>query len=372
MNLKIFSSLVKKEFYQIVRDFSNCLVVFLLPLVLMIIFAYAINLDTNVVKIGLLVDGYRDQNIGIIDSFKSTKFLNVVEYKSRKDMDRDIIAGKIKAMVIIPNDFMKNLYSKSSVAQIQLLTDGSDPNISTFVEGYVNGVINNWQTISNIENGNNTKPLLNVSTSIWYNSDLKSINFILPSSIGMIMTLVGMILTALVIAREWERGTMESLLTTKIGKMDLLLSKFLAYYCLAILSCAFCTFLCIVWFQIPFKGSYIVYFITSSLFIFTSLAQGVLISTLCKNQFLASMTVSVVGLLPATLLSGMTFELQSMPKIIQMISYIVPARYFSVCIRNLFNVGNIWSVLFTQSIFMIIFTLLVFIIIYKKTSTRLE
>lgn len=372
MNIKIFNSLVKKEVKQISRDPSNLLVAFLLPLVMMLIFGYAINLDTNTIKLGLLVDGYKDQVSGLVDSFKSTEYFRVTEYNSRKEMEKDIVSGKIQSMVIIPNNFAKNLYGGINTAQIQLLTNGSDPNISTFVEGYVNGVVNNWLTINGIERGQNTKSLLNIQTYVWFNPELESINFILPSSISMIMTLVGMILTALVVAREWERGTMESLLTTEVGKLDIILSKFFAYYGLTMLSMIFCSFLCIGWFKIPFHGSYIVYFITSSLFVFTSLSQGILISTLCKNQFLASITVAMAGLLPATMLSGMMFEIPSMPKIIQLISYTVPARYFSACIRNLFNAGNIWDILITQSLFMIGFTIVVFILIYKKTQTRLE
>ena len=372
MNFKRLQSLIKKEIYQIFRDSSNIMIAFLLPLMLMLIFAYAVNLDNNTIKIGLLVDGYRDKNINLIDSFKSTKFLDVTEYYSRQKMERDIIAGKIKAMVIIPNDFAKNFYNSQNTSNIQLLIDGSDPNISTFVEGYVNGVIFNWSKIFKIENGQNTKSLLDIKTSVWFNPELKSINFILPSSIATIMTIVGMILTALVIAKEWERGTMESLLTTKVTKMEILLSKYIAYYLLTLLSAIFCSFLCIVWFKVPFNGSYIIYFITSSLFIFTSLGQGLLISTLCKNQFLASVTASVFGLLPATLLSGMVFEISSMPRIVQFITYFIPARYFSVCIRNLFNAGNIWSVLITQSLFMLFFGIIVFLLIYNKTKTRLE
>lgn len=372
MSLKIFNSLVKKEVKQIVRDPSNVLVAFLLPLVMMLIFGYAINLDTNTVKIGVLVDGYKDQVKNLVDSFKSTEYLNTTEYYSRKEMEKDIISGKIKAMVIIPSNFAKNLYSGTNTAQIQLLIDGSDPNTSTFIEGYIAGTVNNWLTISEIEKGQTAKSLLNIQNSVWFNPELKSINFILPSSISMIITLVGMMLTALVIAREWERGTMESLLTTEISKLDIILSKFVAYYGLTMLSVLFCSFMCIVWFKIPFHGSYLVYFITASLFAFTSLGQGLLVSTLCKNQFLASITVAMVGLLPATMLSGTMFEISSMPKIIQLISYIVPARYFSACIRNLFNAGNIWSVLMTQSLFMIVFSIVIFFFIYKKTQTRLE
>lgn len=372
MNNKILKSLIKKEFLQIIRDKSNLLIAFLFPTILMILFAFAINFDNDNLRVGLLIEGYKDNVRTLESSFKGTKFLKVIDYNSRQEMEKDIIAGKIKAMVIIPNDFAKNLYNENTTSCIQLLIDGSDPNISTFVEGYVSGVVANWQKMMGLEEGIETKSLLDIQSYVWFNPTLETRNVILPSSIANIITVVGMVLTALVIAREWERGTMESLLTTRVNKMELLISKYIAYYFLTLLSVIYCSFVCIVIFKIPFHGSYLVYFITSSLFILTSISQGFLISTIAKNQFLASISAGVFGMMPATMLSGMVFEISSMPFIIQLITYIVPARYFSACIRNLYNAGNMWGVLFQQSLFMIVFTAIFFVLIYRKTQTRLE
>lgn len=367
----IFRSLIYKEYVQIIRDPSSILIAFVLPLMLMFLFAYAINFDNNQIKVGLLFEGYRNQVNDLITTMENTSYIVVRQFEDRKSMERALTNSEIKAMVIVPNDFAKNI-SANIPAKIQLLIDGTDPNMSTFVEGYISGAVSKWLQIEGINKGNDISSNIDIQSYVWFNPDLKSRNLILPGSIANIMTLVGMMLTALVIVREWERGTMEALLTTKIKKMDIILSKFVAYYCLAMVSTILCSFLCIVIFKVPFHGSYIVYFITSSLFIFTSLGQGLLISTTSKSQFLASMTVSNVGFTPANMLSGMMFEISSMPKIVQFISLFVPARYFTTCIVNLFNAGNIWSVLLEQSAFLAIVSILLFILVYKKTKTRLE
>ena len=372
MNFKVLKSLVIKEFYQIIRDKSNLLVAFLFPTIMMVLFAFAINLDNDNIKIGLLIEDNREAVQNLEGHFRGTKFLNVVNYDSREAMENDIVEGKIRAMVIIPNDFTKNLYNENNTAKIQLLTDASDPNVATFIEGYVNGVVGVWQKVNGMETGQSSKNLLDVKTYVWFNPTLETINIILPSSISNIITTVGMMLTALVIAREWERGTMESLLTTKIHKLELILSKYIAYYFLTLASVLYCSFMVIVVFKVPFNGSYLIYFFTASLFILTATSQGLLISTLCKNQFLASTAVGVFGMMPSTMLSGMMFEISSMPIPMQILSYFVPARYFSACVRNLYNAGNIYSVLIQQCLFMVAFTALFFILIYKKTQNRLE
>lgn len=367
----ILKSLIYKEYVQIIRDPSSILIAFVLPLMLMFLFAYAINFDNNQIKVGLLFDGYRNQVNDLITTMENTSYIVVRRFEDRKSMEKALKNSEIKAMMIVPNDFAQNV--KANIpAKIQLLIDGTDPNMSTFVEGYISGAISKWLEIEGINSGNNKLANIDIQSYVWFNPDLKSRNLILPGSIANIMTLVGMMLTALVVVREWERGTMEALLTTKIKKMDIILSKFIAYYCLAMVSTILCSFLCIVVFKVPFHGSYLVYFITSSLFIFTSLGQGLLISTTSKSQFLASMTVSNVGFTPANMLSGMMFEISSMPKIVQFISLFVPARYFTTCIVNLFNAGNIWSVLIKQSAFLAIVSIILFVLVYKKTKTRLE
>lgn len=186
------------------------------------------------------------------------------------------------------------------------------------------------------------------------------------------MSLVGMILTALVIAREWERGTMEALLTTRATKMDIILAKYISYYLLAMASTLFCSFLCIVVFGVPFRGSFLVYLVVSSLFILTALGQGFIVSTLSKNQFLASITAAAFGFLPAVILSGFLFEIASMPLMIQWISYFDSGALFCAANQQLILAGNIWTFYWCKASFFVCFALFLFMIVYRVTKERLE
>ncbi len=370
--MKIICSLVKKEFLQIIRDPSSILIAFILPFILLLIFATAINLDNNNINTGLLIEGYTSEMNDLVASFENTKYLNVTRFNSRSEMIQALMQDKIKAMIIFPNNFSKALRNNDYSASVQLITDATDPNIATFVSNYVQGTILNWAKIYGNEKSVHVPTLINIEPIIWFNPELESRNFILPGSIAVIMTLVGMILTALVIAREWERGTMEALLTTRATKFDFLIAKYIAYYGLAMCSTIFCTFLTIFVFNVPFRGSFFVYFIMSSLFLLTALGQGFYVSTFAKNQFLAAITAAAFGFLPAVMLSGFLFEIPTMPKPIQAITYIIPARYFTPIINNLFMAGNVWEVLLPQSLFLVVYAIIIFFIIYKTTKRKLE
>lgn len=369
--MKILRALIKKEFFQIIRDPSSILISVVFPFILIMLFAFAINLDNNQIRVGVAIDGEKADTTEIISAFQGTKYLNTKIYPDRKSMEADLVHGDIKAMIIFPSDFIRN-FKSGNMANVQLISDGTDPNMALFIDSYIKSAMINYQKIYLNQVGMNAKSLINVEPTVWFNPELKSRYFILPSSIAIIMTLVGMILTALVIAREWERGTMEAMLTTQATKMQIILAKYISYYCLALFSTAFCTFLCVYVFGVPFRGSYLVFFITSSLFIWSSLGQGLIISTLSENQFLASITAMVMGFLPAIMLSGFLFEISSMPIIFQYVTYIVPARYFATIINSIFMAGNIWSIIVPQSLFLLITDVVLFIIMYRITKQRLE
>ncbi len=369
--MRIIKSLVYKEFLQIIRDPSSIMIAVILPFILISIFATAINLDNNSIKTGLVIDGNRQQINDIINSFEGSKYLNIVRYDSRKEAQHDLVNRNIRAIVIIPNNFAKNFVHNQS-ADIQVITDASDPNIALFASAYVQGIVNTAQKILSSSYGYNYANGIQIEQISWFNPELKSRYFILPNSIAIIMTLIGMLLTALVIAREWERGTMESLLTTKASKIQIITAKYISYYILALSASAFCSFLSIVIFDVPFRGSYLIYFITSSLFLFVSIGLGFIISTLTRNQFLASVTAAMFGFLPAVVLSGGLFEISSMPGIIQKITHIIPATHFIPIIKNLFMAGNIWPIIISEGIYLFIYGLLMFAILYHITKENLE
>ncbi len=370
--MSILISLIKKEFYQIVRDPSSVLISVVMPLLLLFIFGYGVNLDNNKIRIGLYTENNDKEITDIVSSFENTKFLDVVRFSNRKDMADGLVAGKIRGMVIFPSDFAKNFNNPDKTASIEVVTDGSETNTAIFVQNYITAVVGNWQKIYATEKGIPQGALIDVESRIWFNPELKSRYILLPTSISIIMTLIGMILTALVVAREWERGTMEALLTTKATRLDIILGKYIPYYVLGMFSTIFCFVICTVIFGVPFRGSFILYFITSSFFLLTSLGQGLLISTLTKNQFLACITAASIGFMPATMFSGAMYEISSMPPILRIFTYIVPARYYTVCVSDLFLAGNTLKLLFKQSLYLMACSSILFGIIYHKTNKRLE
>ena len=369
--MRILKALVYKEFLQIVRDPSSILIAFILPFILITIFATAINLDNNAIETGLVIEGDRQQVNDIIASFEGSRFITITRYDNRKAAQEALVRGDIRALVILPIDFAKAFIGRKS-ATIQVIADASDPNIALFTAAYVQGIVATAQKIMLETSGYKKSSGIQIEQVAWYNPELKSRHYILPNSIAIIMTLIGMLLTALVIAREWERGTMESLLTTKASKLQIISAKYISYYCLAILSASFCTFLCVIVFGVPFRGSLAVYFVTSSLFLFVSIGMGCLISTLTRNQFLASVAAAMFGFLPAVILSGGLFEISSMPHIIQIATNIIPATHFVPIIKNLFMADNIWPIIFSESLNLLIFGLILFALLYKITKERLE
>lgn len=369
--MKILRALIIKEFYQILRDPSSILIAFVLPLIILFLYRYGVNLDTIKAKIGLKVDDNSQQVTTLVDSFKNNRFVTTVIYDNPQKMYDDLTGSHLRGIVVIPNDFSKKL-DRNETATAQIITDGSEVNLANYVQNYSIAILSQWLNNSSMYKRKIPPSLINVESRFWYNQQVDSHYFILPGSLSITMTLIGMLLTALVIAREWERGTMEAILTTKIRKIDIVLGKYIPYFLLGMLSMAFNVFLCIFVFQIPFRGSFIVLATFSALFLFAAMGQGLLISTIFKNQFLASQAALFAGFLPAMMLSGLVFPISSMPVYMQWLSMIIPSRYFVACIQSEFMAGTVPEIIIPNCIFLAVFSAVLFIIIYSKTSMKLE
>lgn len=372
MNIAIVKTFVKKEFKQIIRDISSILIAFILPLILLFLFGFGVNFDTNTVKIGIVDLSNSVESRNFIQSLKNTKYLDTSFYKTTNEAEKFLIGGKIRSYVVIPVNYEIELKKKLN-PKIQIITDGTEPNTAKFASTYIQGAYFSNLQYENSRKGNleKTKTISAINRS-WYNPALKSTYFILPGSLAIIMTMTGTILTALVIAREWERGTMEAILTTNITKGEFILAKYIAYFVLGFLSILFCLFLIIVVFKVPFRGSYIALFITSSLFMLTGLGVGLLISTTFKDQFTSSQIAGTIGFMPSMMLSGLIYEIDSMPFLIRTISNVIPAKYYVSAATSLFLSGTILKIIIFNSIYMLIFATLTAILIYKNTTERLE
>ncbi len=362
-----FTALLVKEFVQIVRDPSSILIAFVLPLILLFLFGYGVSLDANAVKVGVAVETISEPAESLAAAFRASRFFDVTQARDRRALAPLMVAGKIHGIIVLPAEFGENAAKDLRTARIQVLTDGSDPNTAKFVENYSQGVWSNWAA-QRMPDGR--APLaVSIEPRFWFNPELRSRYFLVPGCIAIVMTLVGTLLTALVVAREWERGTMEAMMATPISTVELLLGKLIPYFVLGLAAMALCTALGVFLFGVPLRGSVFALVAISSAFLLPGLGQGLLISSATKNQFVASQIALMSGFLPAFLLSGFIFEIPSMPKVIQAITYIVPARYLIPSLQTVFLAGDIWP-LFLKNIAVMLGIGAVFLILAVRTTRK--
>ncbi len=335
-----FGALLVKESIQIVRDPSSILIAFVLPLILLFLFGYGISLDSNLVRVGMVVETVDSPSQSLADSFSNSRFFEVVTARNRREVIPKLISGDIRGIVVIPEDFGAKVAQDPQSARIQVITDGTNPNTAKFVENYAKGVWQTWLALRTPASP--PEAAVTLEPRYWFNPELTSRFFLVPGSITIIMALVGTLLTALVVAREWERGTMEAMMATPISTPELIFGKLLPYFALGLGAMAMCTAIAVFLFGVPFRGSFLALVIISAAFLVPALSQGLLISSATKNQFVASQIALLSGFLPAALLSGFIFEIKSMPELVQWITYIVPARYLVPSLQTVFLVGDIW------------------------------
>lgn len=372
MNLRRLNALVRKEYYQIIRDPSSILIAVVLPVLLIFIFAYAVSMDINDLRIGLVLEDSSPEAQSLARSFMNTKYFTVAAARDRREFERDLMAGHIRGLVVIPQNFTKLLNADSETAPIQVITDGSEPNTANFVENYSKGVWQIWLEQRRYTAGTSFTMPLQVDTRIWYNPEIESRDFLLPGALALIMTLIGTLLTALVISREWERGTMEALLSTSITRGELILGKLIPYFVLGMLS-LFLSFLSIVFlFSVPFHGSLIVFFGVGAVFLLTALGLGLFISTAARNQFVACQLAFLTAFMPSLMLSGFIFEISSMPAALRWLCQVIPAKYFISCLQSLFLVGTIPAIIIPNVLLMLLVSLVFFALTFHKTRKKIE
>lgn len=361
-----------KETKQIVRDPSSWLIALVIPLMLLFIFGYGINLDSSRLRIGLLLEQNSPQARELIYSFQDSPYISLTVSDDRQALVSKLQAGQLRGVVVVPVDFARRLQRSGDQAPLQLITDGSEPNTAQFVQSYVNGVWQIWQQHMAQDRGLSTNSLIDVRQRYWFNAAAISQHFIIPGALTIIMTVIGAILTSLVMAREWERGTMEALLSTQITRTELLLSKLLPYYVLGMIALALCWAVSVLGMGIPFRGSLLILFGISTLFLVNTLGMGLLISSVTRNQFNAAMIALNAAFLPAVMLSGFIFQIDSMPAVVRAVTYIIPARYFVSTLQSLFLAGNVAPVLLVNVVFLIVSALFFIGLTAWQTRRRLD
>ncbi|MBT2867708.1 ABC transporter permease [Chromobacterium violaceum] len=343
MNLRRLAALCRKESYQIVRDPSSILIAFILPVALLFILGYAVNLDSAHIRLGLLdLDGGGAAQ-RLAATLYATPALDVRPLHSRPELEEKLAHGKIRGALVIQNGFSRDWANRRGA--VQLLTDGAEPNTANFVAAYAQGAWLRWQQAEGDERAQSSAPAIDIRQRFWFNPSAESPNFLVPGTIAIVMTIVGALLSSLVVAREWERGTMEALLATPVSRAELLLSKILPYYVLGIAAMLLCLLVAVFVMRVPFRGPLWLLWLMSSLFLANALGMGLFLSTVMRTQFDAAQAALTAGYLPALMLSGFVFEISSMPAPLQWLTRILPARYFASTLQTLFQAGVIPSLL---------------------------
>ena len=335
-----------KESLQVVRDPSSIIIAFALPLVLVFIFGFALSLDNDDLSVDLVMEDGSPDAQSLARAFVNSRYFRVESVvRHRAGAEARLEAGRVRGLVVIPPTFSAQLRTDGVQARVQVLADGSEPNTAAFVHDYAAGVLEAWLRVQGVLEGTRAGPPIEIEHRVWYNPALSSRNVLVPGSIAVIMTLIGTLLTALVVAREWERGTMEALMATPLGIAELLLGKLVPYFALGLASMAICVGLALTVFGVPLRGSFALLVLATAVFLLAALGQGLLISSASRNQFVASQLAVISGFLPAFLLSGLIFEISSMPAPVQALTHLVQARYFVTILRTLFLTGDVWPLL---------------------------
>lgn len=335
-----FIALVRKETIQVVRDPSSILIAFVLPLVLLFLFGFGVSLDATRTRVGLVVESATPITQDLAASVRASRYFEAIPGRDRREFEDDLVLGRVRGILVIPATFARD-YAEGGAATIQVIVDGSDPNTASFVQSYAQGVVATWSALRRAD-ASPGAPAITVEQRFWFNPELTSRNILVPGSIAIVMTLVGTLLTSLVVAREWERGTMEAIMATPVTAAELLAGKILPYFVLGLASTTLCVLVAVILFGVPFRGSILALYALSVAFLIPALGQGLLISAATKNQFLASQLALISAFLPAFLLSGFLFEINSMPQVIQWITTLVPARYLIPSLQTVFLAGDVW------------------------------
>jgi len=365
-------SLVWKEAIQIVNDPSSILIAFVLPVILLFLFGFAVSLDNTKVRIGVVLTERTPESESLLRTFQGSRYFDVQVDTDRRAMQKELVAGRVRAVIVVAPDFSRNLVRNGGAPAIQVIADGSEPNTANFVQAYAQAAIGIWSQQRGLETAFDTPSSIDVEGRVWFNSSLESKNYLVPGSIAIVLTMIGTLLTALVVAREWERGTMEALMATPVRIQELVLGKLIPYFCLGFGSMVFCTLVAVLIFRVPLRGSLLTLSLVASAFLVGALGIGLLVSTLTRSQFVAGQIAVLLGFLPAFQLSGFLFEISSMPLPIQWLTYLFPARYFVQALQTTFLAGDVPRLLWINVLIMIGFAVLFFVLNARVTKKRLN
>jgi len=368
--MKKFVGFIKKEFYHIFRDKRTLFILFGMPIVQILLFGFAITNEINNVNIAILDKSKDATTLEIIHKISSSKFFSIHQnIETEAEIEAVFKKGIVKAILVFENDFSKKL-TKENVATVQIITDATDPNTANTISNFINSILQKYQQEINkdIQIAYQIIP----QTKMTYNPELKSVFMFVPGVMTIILMLVSAMMTSISITREKELGTMEILLVSPIKPFQVIIGKVFPYIFLSIINAIIIILLGVFVFKMPIQGNLLLLGAQSILFIITSLSLGILISTIAETQQTAMM-ISLMGLmLPVILLSGFIFPVNSMPKILQYLSYLIPAKYFIIILKGIMLKGVGISLLWKETLILTVMTILFIVLSIRKYKIRLE
>jgi len=335
-------ALVRKEARQILRDPSSIAIGIVLPVVLILVFGYGLSLDVTHVPVAVVVEDPSPAATEVAGSFQLSPYFDAQLITSMPLAEQLMRARKIDGIIRIRPDFGRRFAIGDG--EVQILVHGVDANYARIVQRYAQGAIGQWEAKRAAQGQEAASGPVVAQTRLWFNEANESRYFLIPGLIVLIMTLIGAFLTSLIVAREWERGTMEALFVTPVRPDEILIGKTIPYFVLGMIGLVLCLLATKFLFHVPFRGSLLVLSGVSVLYLMVALAIGLLISSATKSQFVASQIALLVTFLPALMLSGFLFDLRSMPDLVRIVTYVLPARYYVTLLQTIFLAGDIWPI----------------------------
>jgi ABC-2 type transport system permease protein len=375
MNFRRTRAMFRKEVLHILRDPRSLIAALAQPLLMLILFGYALSLDVDRIPTVVYDLDRTPVSEALIKDFRGSRYFDIVdEVHGYRPIEEDVDKSKALLGVVIPENYARDL-ALGKTAPVQFLLDGSDSNTASIAMGYAEGMLQGYAQRRRLDaemsrTGSVMQPPIDARVRVWYNTDLVSRNFIVPGLIAVILMIIAAMLTSLTVAREWENGTMEQLLSTPVRPVEMAVGKLAAYFVLGIIDMLMSLFVGIVVFNVPMKGNPVLLLVSSAIFLFGALAWGILISAMNRNQLSAYQLCTLTSFLPAFLLSGFIYSLQNMPVVIQFLALFVPARYFIEIVKGIFLKGIGLEILWFNLLLLIVYGAAMFYLATKKLRQK--